>query len=95
MVLGLYMNVCGLYCENPWYYRVCEDYNGVVSKVLGDGWINPRILSVQSLEAHQHMYLHLGDALALLASAQYEDMPSKHASCTPVNRMLTPSEWTH
>ncbi len=44
MVLGLYMNVCGLYCENPWYYRVCEDYNGVVSKVLGDGWLNPRIL---------------------------------------------------
>ncbi len=52
MVLGLYMNVCGLCCENPWYYRVCEDYNGVVSKVLGDGWLNPRILSVQSLEAH-------------------------------------------
>ncbi len=47
------MNVCGLYCENPWYYRVCEDYNGVVSKVLGDGWLNPQILSVQSLEAHQ------------------------------------------
>ncbi len=52
-VLGLYLNVCGLYCENPWYYRVCEDYNGIVSKVLGDGWLNPRILSVQSLEAHQ------------------------------------------
>ncbi len=52
-VLGLYLTVCGLYCENPWYYRVCEDYNGVVSKVLGDGWLNPRILSVQSLEAHQ------------------------------------------
>ncbi len=51
-VLRLYLNVCGLYCENPWYYRVCEDYNGVVSKVLGDGWLNPRILSVQSLEAH-------------------------------------------
>ncbi len=34
-------------------YGVCEDYNGVVSKVLGDGWLNPRILSVQSLEAHQ------------------------------------------
>ncbi len=34
------------------YYGVCEDYNGVVSKVLGDGWQNPRILSVQSLEAH-------------------------------------------
>ncbi len=33
-------------------YGVCEDYNGVVSKVLGDGWLNPRILSVQSLEAH-------------------------------------------
>ncbi len=52
MVLGLYLNVCGLYCENPWYYRVCEDYNGAVSKVLGDKWINPRILSIQSLEAH-------------------------------------------
>ncbi len=35
------------------YYGVCEDYNGVVSKVLGDGWLNPRILSIQSLEAHQ------------------------------------------
>ncbi len=35
------------------YYQVCEDYNGAVSKVLGDEWINPRILSVQSLEAHQ------------------------------------------
>ncbi len=31
---------------------MCEDYNGVVSKVLGDGWLNLRILSVQSLEAH-------------------------------------------
>ncbi len=51
-VLGLYLNVCGLYCENLWYYRVCEDYNGAISKVLGDKWINPRILSVQSLEAH-------------------------------------------
>ncbi len=40
MVLGLYLNVCGLYCEKPWYYRVCEDYNGGVSKVLGDKWIN-------------------------------------------------------
>ncbi len=34
-------------------YGVCEVYNGVVLKVLGDGWLNPRILSVQSLEAHQ------------------------------------------
>ena len=33
-------------------YGVCEVYNGVVSKVLGDGWVNLRILSVQSLEAH-------------------------------------------
>ncbi len=55
MVLGLYLNVCGLYCENPWYYRVCEDYNGVVSKVWGDGWLNPRILSIQSLEAHHRL----------------------------------------
>ncbi len=52
MVLGLYMNVCVLYSEIPWDYRVCEDYNGLVSKVLGDGWLNLRILSVQSLEAH-------------------------------------------
>ncbi len=36
-------------------YGVCGDYNGVVSKVLGDGWINLRILSVQSLEAHQRI----------------------------------------
>ncbi len=36
-------------------YGVCEDYNGVVSKVLGDGWLNPWILSVQSLEAHQQI----------------------------------------
>ncbi len=55
MVLGLYLNVCGLYCENPWYYRGCEDYNGIVSKILGDGWLNPRILSVQSLEAHHRI----------------------------------------
>ncbi len=55
MVLGLYLNVCGLYCEKLWYYPVCEDYNGAVSKVLGDKWINPRILSVQSLEAHQRL----------------------------------------
>ncbi len=55
-VLGSYLNVCGLYCENPWYYRVCEDYNGAVSKVLGDKWINPRILSIQSLEAHHRKY---------------------------------------
>ncbi len=39
--------------KNPWYYRVCEAYNGAVSKVLGDKWINLRILSIQSLEAHQ------------------------------------------
>ncbi len=58
-VLGSYLNVWGLYCENPWYYRVCEDYNGAVSKVLGDGWLNPRILSVQSLEAHQRVDSHL------------------------------------
>ncbi len=55
MVLGLYLNVCGLYCETPWYYRVCEDYNGIISKILGDGWLNPRILSVQSLEAHHRV----------------------------------------
>ncbi len=36
-------------------YGVCEDYNGIISKVLGDGWLNPRILSVQSLEAHHHI----------------------------------------
>ncbi len=53
MVLGLYLNVCGLYCKNPWYYQVCEDYNGIISKILCDEWVNPRILSVQSLEAHQ------------------------------------------
>ncbi len=40
MVLGLYLNVCGLYCEKPWYYRVCEDYNGIVSKILCDEWVN-------------------------------------------------------
>ncbi len=52
--LGLYLNVCGLYCENPWYYRVCEDYNGIVSRrYCVMKWINLRILSVQSLEAHQ------------------------------------------
>ncbi len=34
---------------------VCEDYNSAVSKILGDGWLNPRILSVQSLEAHHRM----------------------------------------
>ena len=39
------------------YYRVCEDDNGVVLKVLGDGWLNPRILSVQSLEAHHRQRL--------------------------------------
>ncbi len=33
-------------------YGVCEDYNGVVSKVLGDGWLNLQILSIQSLKAH-------------------------------------------
>ncbi len=36
-------------------YGVCEDYNGIISKVLGDGWLNPRILSVQSLEAHHRL----------------------------------------
>ncbi len=35
------------------YYRVCGDYSGVISKILGDEWVNLRILSVQSLEAHQ------------------------------------------
>ncbi len=53
MVLGLYLNVCGLYCKNPWYYQVYEDYNGIILKILCDEWVNPQILSVQSLEAHQ------------------------------------------
>ncbi len=35
------------------YYGVCGDSNGIVSKILGDEWVNPRILSIQSLEAHQ------------------------------------------
>ncbi len=35
------------------YYGVCEDYNRVILKILDDEWINPQILSVQSLEAHQ------------------------------------------
>ncbi len=60
MVLGLYLNVCGLYCEKPWYYRVCEDYNGAILKVLGDKWINLRILSVQSLEAHHRSHFIFG-----------------------------------
>ncbi len=33
-------------------YGVGGDYNGVILKVLGDKWINPQILSIQSLEAH-------------------------------------------
>ena len=36
-------------------YGVYEDYNGVVSKVLGDKWINLQILSIQSLEAHHRI----------------------------------------
>ncbi len=35
------------------YYGVCVDYNGVISKILGDECVNLRILSVQGLEAHQ------------------------------------------
>ena len=58
------VSVCGwhilrksvVFIECWQYYGVCEDYNGVVSKVLGDEWINPRILSVQSLEAHHRMW---------------------------------------
>ncbi len=41
--------------ESWQYYEVCGDYNGVVSKILGDERVNPRILSVQSLEAHQRV----------------------------------------
>ncbi len=62
MVLELYLNVCSLYCEKPWYYRVCEDYNGVVSKILCDEWVNPRILSAQSLEAHHRAFLSVNNA---------------------------------
>ncbi len=29
------------------------DYSGVVSKILGDEWVNPQFLSIQSLKAHQ------------------------------------------
>ncbi len=36
-------------------YGVCGDYNRVILKVLCDEWINTRILSIQSLEAHQHV----------------------------------------
>ncbi len=45
-------------------YGVCEDYNGIASKVLGDEWVNPRILSVQSLEAHQQREGRNGEQMA-------------------------------
>ncbi len=32
------------------------DYNGVISKILGDEWVNLRILSIQSLEAHHQAH---------------------------------------
>ncbi len=35
-------------------------------KVLGDGWINPQILSIQSLEAHQH-----AEAMKVKAAADH------------------------
>ncbi len=58
------------------YYGVCEDYNGVVSKILGDEWENPRILSVQSLEAHHRCFFFYHRALNL------SDLASLHAICT-------------
>ncbi len=43
---------------------MCRDYNGVISKILGDEWVNLRILSIQNLEAHQHdQQAALGKAL--------------------------------
>ncbi len=61
-ILGLYLCVDRIYCKSPWYYQVlalgsimvCGNYNSVVLKILGGGWVNPRILSIQSLEAHHH-----------------------------------------
>ncbi len=79
MVLGLYLNVCGLYCENPWYYRVCEDYNGAVSKVLGDKWINLQILSVQSLEAHHRVLLDgPGNRITTSRDVMFEELIPTH-----------------
>ncbi len=37
-------------------YGACGDYNGVISKILGDEWVNLRILSIQSLEAHHQAH---------------------------------------
>ena len=54
------------------YYQVCEDYNGVISKVLGDGWLNLRILSVQSLEAHQRVAVTLEDKVPYVSSNFYK-----------------------
>ncbi len=51
MFVAYTVNICGI-IKGWQYYGVCEDYNGVVLKVLGDEWINPRILSILSLEAH-------------------------------------------
>ncbi len=62
--------------ESWQYYQVCGDYNDVVSKILGDAWVDPRILSVQSLEAHQCTSLQL-DTLAsgLVCNFKQENIP--------------------
>ncbi len=54
-------------------YGVCEVYNGVVSKVLGDGWLNPRILSVQSLEAHHRPPVPRSQCVCRLCLSEVED----------------------
>ncbi len=61
-VLGLYLNVCGIYCENLWYYRVLAGIIECVGIIMVSfrrywvmDWVNPRILSIQSLEAHHRV----------------------------------------
>ncbi len=51
------VKICGI-IECWQYYGVCEDYNGIILKILGDEGINLRIMSIQSLEAHQQ-YTHI------------------------------------
>ncbi len=67
------------------YYGVCGDYNGIILKILGDEWINPWILSIQSLEAHQCHKVWLNFLPLIYHHFKVHFLSSGTWTCLPLN----------
>ncbi len=69
---------------------MCGDYNGIISKILGDGWVNPRILSVQSLEAHHWLTISSAISVILVChlKAVYILCSYGFSACPPMQSMV-------